>query len=71
MENRLRKASPGVEAGGKMPGSVHRSAWALRETRFWVRHQERRARWELVPCREELRVAPGFLAWKTGGETGA
>ena len=71
MENRLRKASPGVEAGGEMPGSVHRSAWARRETRFWVHHREHRARWEVVPCREGLGVGPGFPAWKTGGRTGA
>ena len=54
-----------------MPGSVHRSAWARRETRFWVHHREHRARWEVVPCREGLGVGPGFPAWKTGGRTGA
>lgn len=65
MGNRLGKVSPGVEAGGEMPGSAHRSPWepggrpdSRRISRSTV------LAGEVVPWREQLRMVPGFLAWK-------
>ena len=43
--NRLGKVSPGVEAGGEMPGWAHRSPWERRETRFHAHLQEHSACW--------------------------